>query len=195
MCSEGGAGYPAPFSLFVRRWKSISPCDKPMPRFTVLIHTRENDATRLGRTLETLRSSDEIIVVDQSPDEETQSVTRTYGARYLRSIPGVQPGAHAVDSRNDWILCIQPSEAIGEELEASLLEFARDKAPDDVAGFAVHVREELNGEWRELAPELRLVDRTKINWTDTLPPNVSHADVLRGHLLRFAEPSSTTAQS
>jgi len=42
--------------------------------------------------------------------------------------------------------------------------------------------------WKELAPETRLVNRDKINWTGDLPPTSSVLDQLEGDLLQFSSP-------
>ena len=101
-----------------------------MPKITALIHTR-NDALRLGRALESLRPCDEVLVVDDASDDDTVKVAHQYGAYVKTAIPGVTPGAYAMDASYDWVLCIEPNEALSEGLEASLIEWKEPGASGD----------------------------------------------------------------
>ncbi len=93
-----------------------------MPKITALLHTR-NDALRLGRALDSLRPCDEVLIIDDNSDDDTVRVARANGAHIKTSTPGVTHGAYAMDASHDWILCLRPTEALSEELEASLLEW------------------------------------------------------------------------
>ena len=157
-----------------------------MPRITALLHT-ENDAARLGRTLDSLRPCDQILVVDHASQDETRTVARQHGAQVLPAVPGVEGGAYAIDAEYDWILCLLPSEALSEALEASLLEWKQGDA-DEQVGFAMSVREESAAGWRVLPAETRLVHRAAVAWTSLLPPHGSLVHELTGDLLRFRSP-------
>ena len=159
-----------------------------MPKITAILHAR-NDAARLGRAIESLRPCDEIIVIDHDSNDESGKVAREHGALVKSSIPGVQPGAYVIDARFDWILCLQPCESLTEGLEASLFEWKEQDEPgDDVVGYRFAVRAEQDGGWKNEAPELRLVNRGRLNWPDDLPPNNPKAPELPGDLLRFEHP-------
>ena len=157
-----------------------------MPEITALLHTA-NDAARLGRALDSLRPCDQILVVDHGSQDSTCEVAQQHGAQVLQALPGVEGGAYAVDADNDWILCLLPSEALSEALEASLLEWKQGD-PDELTGFAVNIREETETGWRVLAAETRLVNRAAATWTGVLPPHGPAVHELAGDLLRFRSP-------
>lgn len=157
-----------------------------MPKITALLHTA-NDAVRLGRALDSLRPCDQLLVVDHDSADSTREVAEQHGARVLRAVPGVEGGAYAVDADYDWILCLLPSEALSEALEASLLEWKQGD-PDELTGFAMNIREETEAGWSPRAAETRLVNRTVVAWTTVLPPHGPATYELAGDLLRFRTP-------
>ena len=166
-----------------------------MPPITALLHTA-NDAPRLGRCLETLRSCREIIVVDHCSRDATLRIAREYGARVLRWEGGLFPGHYLQSARHDWILCLEPCESLTEDLEATLLEWCWADESGTVpsqeasaAAFSVRLREQTTAGWIELpGPQTRLVSRSWSRWQDWLPSYESSATVLQGELLRFIVP-------
>lgn len=171
-----------------------------MVKITALVHTC-NDAARIGRALESLRACDEVLVVDHASTDDTVKLARDHGAVVKEGVPGVSPGVYAMDAGHDWILCLLPSEAVSEGLEASLFEWKQrheeasdqdedeEDKPESTAGsVAFKVREETGDGWRELGAHTRLVNRRGVNWTGQLPPDDANAEILPGHLLRFHQP-------
>jgi glycosyltransferase involved in cell wall biosynthesis len=158
-----------------------------MLKITALLHTH-NDALRLGRALDSLRPCDEVLVIDDSSEDDTVRIAHENGAHLKTAIPGVTQGAYAMDASHDWILCLLPTEALSEELEASILEWKNREQPETLACCKIGVREQ-NGEgWKELGPEVRLINRKLMNWVGELPP-AEHCDItLSGDLLRFQHP-------
>lgn len=156
-----------------------------MPKITAIIHTH-NDGQRLGRALDSLRPCAEVLVIDHGSVDDTQRIARQHGARVKLAVAGVEDGAYLSHAANDWVLCLQPSEALSEALEASLFEW-KERAPGAAAGFSVQVREESKQGWKLCPPEMRLVDRTRVGCAGALPPNVSGTTLLAGDLLRFRE--------
>jgi glycosyltransferase involved in cell wall biosynthesis len=156
-----------------------------MAKITALIHTL-NDGLRLGRTLDSLRACDEVLVVDHGSTDNTRKVASEHGAKCKEGIPGVNRGAYAVDAGNDWVLCLRPTESLSESLEASLFEW-KSRDHDDDLGFIIPVREESDAGWKPLPAEMRLINKCKMNWTGDLPPSVE-CDELPGHILRFDNP-------
>jgi glycosyltransferase involved in cell wall biosynthesis len=157
-----------------------------MPKITALIHTM-NDDPRIGRTLDSLRACDQVLVIDHGSTDHTEKVARDHGATIKKGIAGVDYGTYAVDASHDWVLCLCANEAIGEELEASLFEW-KDQDHDDETGFNIRVREEKDGAWKVGDPVTRLVNREKMNWTGDLPPNTTVFDEIKGWILRLGEP-------
>lgn len=156
-----------------------------MPKITALIHT-SNDGLRLGRTLDSLRACDEVIVIDHGSSDNTEKVARSHGARFKNGIPGVDHGTYAVDCDNDWILCLQPNESLSEPLEASLLEWK--SADHEESAFSMRVREETEAGWQTREAETRLINRKKLSWTSDLPGEVNGHQGLQGDILRFHQP-------
>jgi glycosyltransferase involved in cell wall biosynthesis len=157
-----------------------------MAKITALIHTL-NDGLRIGRTLDSLRSCDQVLVIDHGSNDNTEKVARDHGAKIKKGIPGVDYGTYAVDSSNEWILCLCANESISEELEASLFEWKGQEHENDV-GFNFRIREEDNGTWSVHDPETRLVNKCKINWTGDLPPTTTVHDEIKGYILKFKSP-------
>ena len=160
-----------------------------MPKISAIIHAN-NDEHRLGRTLETLRACDEVVVVDHGSNDHTREVAREYGASVIPGVMGVHRGTYVADLKNDWVLCLRPSESLSESLEASLLEWKNNELDGDCPnGYCMAVRQETPSGWRTQPAELRLVNRSRINWTEELPSSVDCASsTLAGEILRFSEP-------
>ena len=158
-----------------------------MPMITAVLHTH-NDALRLGRALESLRPCDELLVIDDSSDDNTARIAHQNGAHVITSIPGVSLGAYAMDARNDWILCLAPNEALSEALEASLAEWKGTEHPETLSCCMVGIREEHGAGWRQRDPEVRLINRKLVNWLGDLPSPQGCDLTLGGDLLRFQNP-------
>jgi len=157
-----------------------------MPKITALIHTL-NDGLRIGRTLDSLRSCDQVLVIDHGSSDNTEKISRDHGATIKKGIPGVDRGTYSVDSSNDWILCLCANESLNEELEARLFEW-KSQEHEDHAGFNMRIRTESDAGWKVLDPETRLVNKCRINWTGDLPPTTSVNDEIKGYILKFKSP-------
>jgi len=158
-----------------------------MPKITALLHTH-NDALRLGRALDSLRSCDEVLIIDADSDDDTERIAREHGASFKKAIPGVTPGAYAMDALHEWILCLRPNESLSDALEATLFEWKEKDVHDDIICFSVPVRRENKAGWEKLPPVVRLVNRTRVNWVGEMPPDEVCSAVLNGDLLSFHEP-------
>jgi len=161
-----------------------------MPPITALLHT-ENDAPRLGRTLETLLPCSEILIVDHHSSDATLHIAREYGARIMMADSALTAGLYPEFARNHWTFFIQPGESLSESLQSSLFEW-RMLAHEDVAGrgYSVFLREQTGGEsWRRSPePEIRLVQRNWNRWKGNLPAYRPDSVPLEGELLRFHFP-------
>lgn len=159
-----------------------------MPSITALIHTN-NDALRLGRTLETLYPCDEIVVVDHGSRDTTVHIAREYGARVV-GVKAAVSTEHLLPlppGLAGWILCLDPREALTEGLAASLFEWKTEAVT--APAFSVYLREETSEGWIE-NPEAqtRLVPAEWSRWDRLLPNSDPSAVALEGELLRFALP-------
>lgn len=157
-----------------------------MPKISAILHVT-NHEPHLAQALESLRLCDEVIVVDHSCREDDLNAVREHSARIVKGVIGVDHGAYAQDARHDWILCLFPSEAITEELAASLQQWKQLDPKEDSIGYNIRIREQNGAQSTALAQELRLANRTKINWTGDCPPNTPDAPVLTGYIDRFRD--------
>ena len=155
-----------------------------MPAITAVFHTN-NDGLRLGRAFETLYACDDIVVVDRGSTDETLRVAREYGARIVSDASE----KNLRDYVQDWILCLDPREALTEGLAASLFEWKLQVLSDDAAGFSVLLREETTAGWvAHPVAETRLVRADWPRWKGNFPLPGSSDNVLAGELLRFSFP-------
>jgi len=158
-----------------------------MPKITALLHAH-NDAIRLGRALESLRPCDELLIIDDGSEDGTERVAREHGAIVKTAIPGVSQGAYAMDASYEWIFCIRPNESLSEVLEAALFEWKNQEPSADIPAYQVSIREQKEDGWHACVPEVRLVNRSLVNWVGELPPNQGCDSRLAGDLLCFHQP-------
>jgi glycosyltransferase involved in cell wall biosynthesis len=171
------------FITFVTRFSCIQ---FAMASISALIHTH-NDERQLGRTLESLHATDEVVLVDHNSADKTAQLARRHGAKIIQAVPGVDDGAYVVDCRNDWVLLLRPNEIVTESLEASLLLWKKGKKqPDNLLGYAINVREQSNGGAETARKQMRLVNREKINFPGFAPAVPPDAPVLPGDIISFA---------
>jgi glycosyltransferase involved in cell wall biosynthesis len=159
-----------------------------MPPITALLFAR-NDGLRIGRALETLRFPAETIVVDQASSDRTAAVARQYGARVVSAAQLERTST--IPAANQWIFYLTPRESIGDDLEATLLEWCALPAlqVSERVCFCVRVREEFDYGWvSQFHPETRLVPRKWNLRANGLPLPSPTAQLLPGALLRFSLP-------
>lgn len=154
-------------------------------KVSALIHTQNNERS-LGRTLESLRVLDEIVVVDHHSTDKTVRIAKQYGARVIKAVAGVDRGAYTVDCKYDWVFCVLPNETLSEALEASLLEW-KGKNSFDGAGLLIPLRKQTGERWQSLESQMRIADRNKLNWQDLFPSPTGDPEQLPGDLLRFED--------
>lgn len=159
-----------------------------MPPFTTLLHT-SNDALRLGRALETLFPSNEILVVDHLSSDSTEGIAKRYGVRFVNADQR-DDWEYSQMAANDWILCLEPSESMSEALQASLFEWSLLRADEVLpSAFNILVREQIGEAWQpHEARETRLIRRGWNRWNGHRPSFDPAAPVLEGDLLRIAWP-------
>ncbi len=158
-----------------------------MPKISALLHTH-NDALRLGRALDSLRPCDEVLIIDEDSEDETEKVARAHGATFKTAIPGVTSGAYAMDASHEWILCLRPNEALSDDLEAALFEWKEQEPEQSQTCYGMPVREENDHGWKKHPPQVRLINRNRMNWVGAMPPEQPGCAVLSGDLLSFRQP-------
>ncbi len=158
-----------------------------MPKFTALLCTH-NDALRLGRALPSLRLCDEVLVIDDGSEDDTAKIAREYGANLKMAIPGVSPGAYAMDAQHEWIFCLRPNQSLSDDLEAALFEWKEQDTSEAVVCYRVPIREQNGSGWRECPPEGRLINRKRVNWIGEMPPSPGDCGLIHGDLLSFHQP-------
>ncbi len=161
-----------------------------MPPITALLHT-ENDALRLGRTLEMLLPCAEILIVDHHSSDSTHHIAHAYGARVVIADERHDVSQYLELVRNDWIFCLHPGESINEGLQASLFEWVvQPLSAVSAVAYCVFAREQTNdGQWRQSPePITRLIPRAWQRWHGPVPEHDLSAQALEGELLRFAWP-------
>ena len=157
-----------------------------MPKISAIIHTH-NDGKRIGRTLESLRACDQVIVVDHGSLDETIRIAREHGADVQRQSSEANSTGPVAGALHDWILCLQPNESLSEGLEASLFEWKATE-PGPAAAYSFAIREETEDGWRMLDPVPRLVNRKRVRWPGRLPASDVVGSLLPGELMRFCRP-------
>ncbi len=157
-----------------------------MPKIIAFLRTH-NDAARIGRALDSLRACDEILVIDDRSEDGTAALARLHGAQVQPARPGAPAPSYLAGSQYDWVLCLRPTEAVSEALEAWLFLW-KQTDPGLTPGFLIGIREESAAGWKTAAPEMRLVNRHRVVWTGELPRTDPDAPMLEGHLLRFSVP-------
>jgi glycosyltransferase involved in cell wall biosynthesis len=163
-----------------------------MVPITALVHTH-NDVLRIGRCLETLHPCDEIVIVDHGSDDGTVRVAREYGARIVDAaqVGDLQVGDLKIarSGREEWILCLDPSESLTESLAASLFEWKSEAAAGSASVYSVFLREETAEGWVENpVAQTRMVPANWNQWKGRFPQNEGSAQALEGELLRFLLP-------
>jgi hypothetical protein len=154
-----------------------------MPKFTAFVFAHEDDTVHLDRALESLKVANDVLLINADRSPEIKRIGRKHHAREKNGIPGVTPGAYAMDAFHQWVLVLRPFEALSNELIRSLQEW-RKRKKDESQGYCFGVLEQEGHKWRNRVPEFRLANRKYVNWIGELPEN-GNAPVLPGPLLRY----------
>jgi hypothetical protein len=153
-----------------------------VPKFSAIIYAESGDHDDLSRTLESVQICNEVLLINADSDDQIRNIGRENHARIKNGLPSVTPGAYLMDAFNDWVLVLRPGESVSNELRTSLKDWEHQKR-DDNPGFRFTVLKHEDGNWRQCSPELRLVNRRKINWMGEMP-STTDAPTLRGPILR-----------
>lgn len=119
-----------------------------MPPLSIFI-IAQNEADRIGRTIEAARAlSDDIVVVDSGSSDGTQALAVSLGARVIfNAWPGYgQQKRFAEDQcRHDWLLNLDADEVVPPDLAAEIVAlFAKGSPASDA--YKVRIAEIFPGE-------------------------------------------------
>ena len=158
-----------------------------MRKFSALVHLREK-SQGVDRTLDSLKVSDELLVIDHVANDETRELLRKHGAQVLDAIDGVHDGAYATNASHDWVLIVHPSESPDGELQSALQRWKHEDArkDDQITGYTIAVKPRPSHVGDHEHRELRFVNRTRINWMEEPPGSASNVLSFPGSLLRVA---------
>jgi glycosyltransferase involved in cell wall biosynthesis len=106
-----------------------------MPRLSLILITKNEEAS-LGRCLQSAAGiADEIIVVDSDSTDRTLEIAREFGAKILkpRDWPGFGPQKQRAQdaASGDWVLSLDSDEWIREDLVREILSVLNDPAAAD----------------------------------------------------------------
>ncbi len=146
-----------------------------MPRLSLIVITRNEEAS-IGRCLESAAGvADEIVVVDGGSTDRTREIARGFGTKILEPAdwPGFGPQKQRAQAAatGDWILSLDSDEWIEEALVREIREVLDD--PSAAAGYRMPRRNRFIGEivrhggwWPDYV--LRLYRRDKGRFNDNL---------------------------
>lgn len=116
--------------------------DRTPPRRLSVALIAQDEADRIGRTLDAITCADEIVVVDGGSRDDTPALCRARGCRVVER-PfdgfGAQKAFAVAQCRNDWVLNLDADEVLTPELNAEIAALlARPAIPE--AAFEVEMR-------------------------------------------------------
>lgn len=103
--------------------RSFRDATRTVPPLSIFIIARD-EADRIGRTIEAVRSlSDDIVLVDSGSSDGTQAIAERLGARVVfNPWPGYGPQKRFAESlcRHDWLLNLDADEVVPPDLAAEI---------------------------------------------------------------------------
>lgn len=117
---------------------------------SVIILTLDEE-TNLAGCLESVKFSDDVVVLDSFSRDRTQQIAASYGARFeQRAFDDYAAqrnhALHAITYRNPWLLMLDADERVPEDLRAEMLA-AVTHAADAVTMFRMRRKDHLFGRW------------------------------------------------
>jgi glycosyltransferase involved in cell wall biosynthesis len=160
-----------------------------------------NEERNIARAIESLRSLDEVLVVDSGSGDRTREIAMHCGARVIEE-PwrgyAAQKNFAAACASYDWILSIDADEVVTPELAEEILKLKKNGANFD--GYSFARRAQYLGRWIRHSGwypdrKVRLYNRSKSLWTgeyvhESVEVSGSTGQ-LRGDLLHFTCDSLT----
>jgi glycosyltransferase involved in cell wall biosynthesis len=156
-------------------------------KITATIITLDEERN-IQRTIESLRCSDEILIVDSGSVDRTVELAQKLGARVIEAgWPGyaAQKNWAAEQATHDWILSLDADEALSEALEAEIWNLKK-KGPQADAYTMPRLAKYL-GRWifhSGWYPDrkIRLYNRSKARWVGSFVHESVQVDGKIGHL-------------
>lgn len=140
-----------------------------------------NAGLYLDRVLEALKAFDEIVVVDMESNDDTETIARRHGARFI-SVPR---GNHRIveayrdfavhSAANEWVLIVDADEIVPAALASYLYaEIRRDPSP---RAYLIPLKNYFMGRWMRCyypAYILRFFKKDGTHWPDTIHSRPTH---------------------
>ena len=134
---------------------------------TIITHNEERN---LPRAIESLRSADQILIVDSGSSDRTVEIARNFGAEVIESRwrgYAQQKNFAAQQASYDWILSIDADESISEALEADIWQLKKSGPQFDA--YTMPRMAQYLGRWIRHSGwypdrKVRLYDRRKAEW-------------------------------
>jgi glycosyltransferase involved in cell wall biosynthesis len=147
-----------------------------------------NEERNIARAIESLRSCDEILVIDSGSTDRTIEIAAKLGAEVVESPwPGYakQKNLAAAKAKFDWILSLDADETLSEALEAEIWQLKK-KGPEYDAYTMPRMAQYL-GRWilhSGWYPDrkVRLYDRRRANWVGEFVHESVKVEGSVGHL-------------
>jgi glycosyltransferase involved in cell wall biosynthesis len=147
-----------------------------------------NEERNIARAIESLRCSDEIVVVDSGSSDRTVEIAEKLGARVVESAWRGYAGQknHASEqATHDWILSIDADESLSEALEGEIWQLKKNGPEFD--GYTMPRLAQYLGKWilhSGWYPDrkIRLFDRRKARWVGDFVHESVALDGPVGHL-------------
>lgn len=159
----------------------------------------KNEEANLGRTLESVRWADEVIIVDCGSTDRTEDIARAFGARFFVEEWkgfGAQKNSALAKCTGDWVLALDADEAVSEELAAEIRALLNGTPACE--GYFLPRRNYFLGRWVRHGgywpdPKLRLFRRGAAAFEERAVHETAHCagrtGKLRGCLLHHAYPT------
>lgn len=162
------------------------------PTLTAIVITL-NEERNLRDCLESVRWTDQIVVVDAQSTDRTVEIARQYTDKvFVRPWPGFGPQKNfAMDQTcAEWVLVVDADERVTPPLREEILRVISAGPPTDVAGFEIPRRNFFYGRWIRgggISPDyqLRLIRRSAGRYDEVL---LHERLQLKGCILRLRSP-------
>jgi len=138
---------------------------------SVVIITK-NEEANIKECLESVKWTDEIIIVDDNSADRTAQIAQNYTDRIFQKKMDVE-GRHRnwayAQARNNWILSLDADERVTPELKEEIAEVIN--KPGEFKGFAIPRRNYIGGYWVKFggwypSAQLKLFEKQNFRWEE-----------------------------